>query len=203
MSDRRVVTGDERGIEFFDQAYLGIPPWDIGRAQPPLVELAEAGKLHSPVLDVGCGTGENALYLAGRGLDVTGIDAAPRAIAKARQKAEQRGMKVDFEVVDALTLSSLGRTFRTAIDSGLFHVFSDNERPVFARELHAVLQLGGTYYLMCFSEYQPGDWGPRRVTQAEIRETFSDGWEVGPIRSAGFETNLGPAAAWLASVRRL
>jgi len=190
--------GDDQGIEFFDQAYLGVPPWDIGRAQPPLVQLAEAGQMRPPVLDVGCGTGENALYLAGRGLEVTGIDAAPRAIAKARQKTEQRGLKVDFEVVDALRLSSLGRTFRTAIDSGLFRVFSDDERPPFARELHAVLRPGGTSYLMCFSEHQPGDWGPRRVTQAKIRETFSDGWVVGPIRSAGFDTNLGVAAAWLA-----
>ena len=112
-------------------------------------------------------------------------------------------MKVDFEVVDALRLSSLGRTFRTAIDSGLFHVFSDDERPLFAREMHAILRPGGTYYLMCFSEHQPGEWGPRRVTQAEIRETFSDGWDIGPIRSAGFDTNLGVAAAWLASIRRV
>jgi cyclopropane fatty-acyl-phospholipid synthase-like methyltransferase len=196
------VTGDEGDIEFFDQAYLGVPPWDIGRAQPPLVELAEGGELRSPVLDVGCGTGENALYLAERGLEVTGVDAAPRAIAKARQKAEQRGVNVAFEVIDALMLSSLGRTFRTAIDSGLFHVFSDDERPLFARELHEVLQPGATYYLMCFSEHQPGDWGPRRVTQAEIRESFSDGWVVSSIRSAGFDTNLGTAAAWLASIRR-
>lgn len=78
------------GFEWSYQS--GTPPWDIGRPQPAIVRLAERGAINGAVLDVGCGTGENALYLAGLGLEVTGVDAAPTAIASAREKAAARGI---------------------------------------------------------------------------------------------------------------
>ena len=71
----------------FDAAYEGTPPWEIGRPQPALVELVDAGLVTGPVLDVGCGTGELALLVASRGSDATGVDTSPRAIGIARQKA--------------------------------------------------------------------------------------------------------------------
>jgi 2-polyprenyl-3-methyl-5-hydroxy-6-metoxy-1,4-benzoquinol methylase len=80
--------------EIFEKAYDGQAPWDIGGPQPEIVRLAEAGAIRGVVLDVGCGTGENALYLAGRGLDVWGIDFIPKAIERARDKALQRGLGV-------------------------------------------------------------------------------------------------------------
>ena len=187
----------------FESAYIGTPPWDIGRPQPAIIRLAETGQITGSVLDVGCGTGENILYLAERGFAATGIDGAPTAIRKARAKAKRRGLKAQFELADALNLSAPERLFDTAIDSGLFHVFSDEERGPFSNSLGRVLRVGGTYFLMCFSDQQPGDWGPRRVTQAEIRSVFSGSWRVNYIQPSAFETNVGDVRAWLASISRL
>lgn len=187
----------------FESSYLGTPAWDIGRPQPAIVRLAETGQITGSVLDVGCGTGENLLYLAERGFAATGIDGAPTAIRKARAKAKQRGLTAHFEVADALDLSVSTRQFDTVIDSGLFHVFSDEERVRFAESLGRVIRPGGTYFVMCFSDQQPGDWGPRRVTQAEIRSVFRDGWRVNDIQPSAFDLNEGHAQAWLASISRL
>ncbi|HEY9207107.1 MAG TPA: class I SAM-dependent methyltransferase [Candidatus Methanoperedens sp.] len=192
-------------MDFFNSAYEGIPPWDIGRPQQEFIRLEEKGEIQVSVLDVGCGTGENALYLAGLGHEVWGVDIAPKAIEKARIKAKERGLRATFLVCDALNLQSLGRTFDTVIDSGLFHVLSDEERPVFTRSLASVLRSGGRYYMLCFSEYEPGSWGPRHVTQAEIRATFRNGWEINYIREARFESNShdNGARAWLSSITKL
>lgn len=186
----------------FDASYLGTPPWDIGRPQPQFVQLNEAGKITGRVLDLGCGTGENALYLAESGLEVVGIDGAPRAIRKAKSKAQARGLNVEFEVADALALPSPPSPFDTVIDSGCFHVFADEDRPRLRDSLARVIRPNGTYLMMCFSEREPGDWGPRRVTQAEIRSTFSDGWAVESIEPSQFAVNGGTTEAWLATIRR-
>jgi cyclopropane fatty-acyl-phospholipid synthase-like methyltransferase len=188
----------------FNLAYLGTPPWDIGRPQPELVRLEEQGALRGAVLDCGCGTGENALYLAGRGCEVWGIDASPRAIRKAESKAKRRGVPAKFMVQDALDLSPLGRTFDCVIDCGLFHVFSDQDRESYVSSLGSVTVSGSALVIMCFSDLQPGDYGPRRVTKAEIQESFKSGWKVSNIRPAAFDTNLSkdPVKAWLAEIVR-
>jgi SAM-dependent methyltransferase len=189
----------------FDAAYDGVPPWDIGRPQPEIVRLAEAGAIHGKVLDAGCGTGENALHLSALGHPVVGIDASPKAIAKAEEKARARGSSARFVVWDALDLGALGERFRTVIDCGLFHVFTDKERQRYAASLAAALEVGGTAHVLSFSEHQPGVWGPRRVTRREIESTFRKGWRIDAIRAARFDTNLGPegAHAWLATLTRL
>ncbi len=177
---------------FFNSAYRGLPPWEIGRPQREIVLLAEAGEIRGRVLDVGCGTGENALYLASLGLSVWGIDAAPAAIRRAKRKARRRDLQATFLVADALKLSALAQRFDTITDSGLFNVFSDEERPLFAAGLRSALDSGGTYFMLCFSDRQPGTSGPRRVTQAEIRATFGKGWKINFIREAMFEASLSP-----------
>ena len=182
------------------------PPWDIGRPQPAFVRLADGGLLRGRVLDAGCGSGEHALLAAARGADVVGVDVSPRAIERARRKAGERGIAVRFEVADALRLGELGLTFDTVIDSGLFHVFDDADRARYVTSLALVLEPGGTCYLMCFSDRQPGTMGPRRVSQEELRAAFSDGWAVTSIVAEAFEVNPGlgtpTAQAWLATIRR-
>ena len=86
----------------FEKAYAGKAPWDIGKPQQPFVEVAD--RVTGPVLDAGCGTGDNALFFAARGHRVTGIDFLEEAIRRARGKAAERGLEVEFLVKDALTL---------------------------------------------------------------------------------------------------
>jgi SAM-dependent methyltransferase len=198
----------EREHPAWDASYTGgtRAPWDIGRPQPALVRLADEGRLAGRLLDAGCGTGENALLAASRGADVTGVDVAPTAIARARAKASERGLSARFEVADALDLGRLGLTADTVIDSGVFHVFGDGDRARYVASLAAVLRPGGVCYLMCFSDRQPGTWGPRRVRADELRAAFSDGWAVESITPATFDINPMNGAtqvqAWLAAITR-
>jgi SAM-dependent methyltransferase len=188
----------------FDDSYRGTPPWDIGRPQSEIVIIEEGGKVRGRVLDVGCGTGENALYLASRGYQVVGVDFSPRAIEKARRKAADRDLEVEFRVHDALSLETLDGTFDTVVDSGLFHTLSDEERVRFVSGLGKVLRPGGHYHMLSFSDREPGGWGPRRVTAGDIEEAFRDGWRVEGISDACFESNILDRCvmAWLATLVR-
>ena len=189
----------------------GQAPWDIGRPQPAFARLADDGLLAGRVLDAGCGTGEHTLLAAASGADAVGIDLSPLAIGRAREKAATRGIKARFEVADALNLADLGLTFDTIIDSGLFHVFDDDGRARYVQSLSSVLRPGGTCYLMCFSDRQPGTVGPRRVSENELRAAFGDGWAVQFIVADAFD--LVPSAvglfgtvsaqAWLATISRV
>jgi SAM-dependent methyltransferase len=198
---------NEASDDWWEAVYIDdSAPWDIGRPQPAWSRLAAEGEIESPVLDSGCGTGEHALLLASRGHEVVGIDLSENAIARAREKAEARGVQVDFRVGDVLHLDRLGREFATVIDSGVFHVFDDDDRARYVRSLASVLRDGGVLHLLAFSEHTPGTQGPRRVTQAELHAAFSDGWEVDRIEAAMFEVRPDwaqiPARAWLAHVVR-
>jgi cyclopropane fatty-acyl-phospholipid synthase-like methyltransferase len=181
------------------------PPWDIGRPQPAFVALADSGALQGKVLDVGCGTGEHALLAAERGHDATGVDLAEAAIATAISKAEARGIKADFLVWDALDLPGLGQQFDTILDCGLFHVLDDADRSRFLASLRGAARPGGRYFMLCFSDRQPGDWGPRRITEAELRDAFADGWRIDSLEPTTIAITFDPAVvqAWLASMTRL
>jgi cyclopropane fatty-acyl-phospholipid synthase-like methyltransferase len=191
-------------MDFFDSAYRGTPPWDIGRPQKEFIDLVRHGEITGSVLDIGCGSGDNALFFAQEGFDVWGIDSSSLAIQKAREKSQQRGLPVHFQILNARELAKLNRTFDTATDSGLFHTLSDDDRPLFVKSLAAVLSPHGTYFMLCFSDREPGGYGPRRISEREIRETFSDGWSIRYIRPATFESNTraqGPRA-WLSSITK-
>jgi SAM-dependent methyltransferase len=192
-------------MDFFDDAYRSTPPWDIGRPQQEVVRLEESGQIAGSVLDVGCGTGENALYLAGCGHEVLGVDSAPAAVERARKKAEERDIAVTFVVKDTLRLHEIGRTFATVLDCGLFHTLSDPDRPRFVWNIAEVLKPGGTYFMLAFSEREPGGYGPRRITQKEIQTAFSEGWRINEIRAAIFEsrTRKEGSRAWLSSITRV
>jgi SAM-dependent methyltransferase len=198
-----VVTSQDRA-ERFDGMYAGTPPWEIGRPQPAFTDLADAASLAGRVLDVGCGTGEHALLAAGLGLDATGVDAAPSAIATAERKARERGLAVRFLVMDVLDLASLGEWFDTVLDSGFFHILDDGERARFVDALGAVVRTGGRYFMLCFSDRQPGKMGPRRVSQGEIRASFAVGWRVDAIEPVRMEVTFLPDGilAWRASITR-
>jgi cyclopropane fatty-acyl-phospholipid synthase-like methyltransferase len=170
------VPGGHPHARFHHQYAEGTAPWDIGRPQPEIVGLEESGAFGPRVLDVGCGTGETALFLASRGHTVVGIDAVPLAIESARGKADERDLEVRFVAGDVLdTLPWLeGRPFDSVVDVGFFHALSDEEREVFVGELVDALVPGGVYAMLCFSDRVPGAWGPRRVSEGDIRTAFAD-----------------------------
>jgi len=191
----------------WDSAYHDhLPPWDIGRPQPAFVSLADSGLLSGRVLDAGCGTGEHALLAAAHGATAMGVDLSALAIERGRGKAAERGLTARFEVADALYLGRLGESFDTVIDSGLFHVFDDADRARYVTSLAAVIEPGGWYYMMCFSDSQPGVWGPRRVRREEILSAFADGWAVESLTPDTFTVNrvedTMSVSAWLAVIRR-
>jgi SAM-dependent methyltransferase len=191
----------------WDEAYLhGSAPWDIGRPQPAFVALDEQGQIVAPVLDSGCGTGENALMLAERGLDVLGIDIAATAIERAQAKAAERGLAVEFVVGDVLKLADLGRRFATVVDCALFHTLDDEERGQYVASLAAATVNGGVVHLLCFSDRMPGTLGPRRITQGELRAAFAEGWRVERIDEALFDVKQDffpwQPPAWLARIVR-
>ena len=190
----------------FDAIYAADtpPPWDIGRPQPAFDHLGQTGKLVGRVLDAGCGTGEHALMAASLGNEAVGVDASPRAIELAEAKATERGVKARFVVADALRLIDLGEQFDTVLDCGLFHVFDDDDRERYVGSLAEVVPPGGRYHMLCFSDRQPGDWGPRRVTQDEIGGAFSVGWRIQSIEPAVIDLTWDPAgaAAWQVEATR-
>jgi cyclopropane fatty-acyl-phospholipid synthase-like methyltransferase len=194
----------------FESLYAGNAPWDIGKPQQPFV--AAANQITGPILDAGCGTGDTALFFAGRGQPVTGIDFLEGPIQRAKRKAGERGLSATFLVKDALYLKDWGERFDNVIDSGLFHVFSDQDRKKYVEGLATVLKPGGRVFLMCFSDEEPGTQGPRRVSQKELSEAFAQGWDIESIQPVQFEVrpdlegftfSEGGPRAWFVTVRRV
>ena len=193
----------------FETLYAGQAPWDIGKPQKPFLDVAD--QISGSVLDAGCGTGDAALFLAGRGGKVTGIDFLEEPIKRAKRKAAERGSSATFLVKDALTLKEWAERFDNVIDSGLFHVFSDEDRKTYVAGLMTVLKPGGRLFLMCFSDEEPGTQGPRRVSKKELHDAFAQGWDIESIQASRIETrpdlkdftfSEGGPKAWLAVIRR-
>jgi len=177
----------------FESLYTGQPRWEIGRPQKALLDVAD--QITGSILDSGCGTGENALFFAKRGHRVTGFDFLAEPITLAKQKAAERGQKATFLVLDALALKELPDVFENVIDSGLFHVFSDEDRRRYVEGLASVLKPGGRLFLLCFSDDEPGDQGPRRVSRKEIENAFAQGWVVESIEPSRYEVRPDPKDA--------
>lgn len=188
---------------FFDSAYRGNAPWDIGAPQPDMLALLDTYPPESPALDVGCGTGALALALARRGLTVVGVDLAAGAIEQAQAElAAEPALKgrVEFRVADAFQLDSPPGSFRTVVDTGFYHLFGAHAREALVKELTALVAPRGRYYLLGFAQ----DWdtpnSPHKVTESELREMFSAarGWRELDVHSGQFRTHMGsliPAVA--------
>ncbi|MCA1187033.1 MULTISPECIES: class I SAM-dependent methyltransferase [unclassified Saccharopolyspora] len=171
-------------IATFDEFYAaGDPPWVIGEPQPAVVELERTGGFRGAVLDLGCGTGEHTILLAGRGYDVLGADSSPNALERARANAARRGVDARFELADALRLPE-NRRFDVVLDSALFHVFGPADRSAYARSLRAVTEPGSVVHVLALADVAESI-GPT-VHQDDFAAAFTDGWDVEEVRRVSY-----------------
>ncbi len=183
----------------FEEAYKDDPPWDIGRPQSAIVRAYESKRIRGSVLDVGCGRGDNALFLSQAGCYVWGIDIVQTAVETAQARARDLGVDARFFTLDAFELDKLDRTFDTVLDSGLFHALNPKTRDAYLDQIKHILRPGGCLVMLSFSELEPGEWGPHRVSENELRATFARGWTLLSIEPTRFELAQEPgfAHAWL------
>ncbi|MDT5209335.1 MAG: hypothetical protein QOF67_1750 [Mycobacterium sp.] len=196
-----------RGEAAFDGAPppTGIP-WDVHQAQPRLMELEALGGISGEVLDIGCGLGDNAIYLASRGHSVTGLDGSPAAIEEARRRATAAGVLgptagsagVTFDVADATDLSGYEGRFDTVVDSALYHCLDDDGRQAYIAALYRATRPGARLHLSCFSDGNVnGLMAPiGHVPESNLRDILTaNGWRIdflGPTtylgNTAGFRS---------------
>ena len=188
----------------WDETYAAAeaPPWDTGEPDPALVEAIES-RLIAPgrALDVGCGTGTNAIFLAEQGFDVIGIDISKNAIDKARAKA---GGRCRFEVGDFLADVPAGGPFSFVFDRGCFHVFDDErDRARFAGNVASVLDAEGVWVsLIGSTEGPPREAGPPRRSARDVINAIEPSLEVVQLRSMEFIVNGEPVKAWFCLSRK-
>jgi cyclopropane fatty-acyl-phospholipid synthase-like methyltransferase len=164
----------------------------------------------SPILDVGCGSGDLSIYLARLGYEVLGMDFVETAIANAKEKAgslpDETVHLVKFQIADALKPSSLGAQFGAIVDSGFYHLFEAEQCDLYTDELALTLRTGGLYYLHAFAIEIPVSSMPRQVTAEELRARFTldRGWNIKEIQSVEFLSRVAPPVpAICACIERL
>ncbi len=158
----------------------GSAPWDIGSPKPPFVEIAD--QVIEPILDAGCGTGDNSIFFGSKGLKVVGIDFVEKAIIKAKNKIKGRNLPIEFLVKDAVELKDWNMRFNTVIDSGLLHAIWNKEK--YIEGLNHIVNSGGRIYVFYFRE--DPSW-PHGISDNELKRLFSESLEIESIKF--FETD--------------
>ena len=183
------------------------PPWDTKAPKENVIAWHQAGVIHGEVLDVGCGYGDNAVYLAQQGFSVTGVDISPTALATAEQRATAAGVTVRFAVADATTLDGYSTAFDTVIDSGMYHGLDDQDKRRYLAALHRATRPGATLLLSAFSDVNTDatPWPRPMVSEQTLRDTLvGGGWDIASLTS---ETTQLPhdgsrATIWMLQARR-
>jgi SAM-dependent methyltransferase len=158
---------------------LGFTPWDGHPISESLQTLVEGDQSLTPgrALDIGCGTGDSAIYLAQHGWRVTAIDFVPKALAKAKAKADASKVSVDFRQADATRLSheDVGSEFGLILDNGCMHGMDGADRESYVRELAGAASPGAHLVIVAFTS-AGGSSRVRGIEQDEITRRFTSGW---------------------------
>jgi SAM-dependent methyltransferase len=168
-------------------APMTTPPWDNKAPNENVVAWQSGGWVHGDVLDIGCGLGDNAVYLATNGHKVTGLDISPTALVTAERRAKDAGVDVKFAVADSTKLDGYTDAFDTVIDSGLFHCLDDDGRRNYAAAVHRATRPGATLLLSCFSDANPvgEEWPRPAVSEATLRDVLGGaGWDIVSLEPA-------------------
>jgi SAM-dependent methyltransferase len=193
------------GRDWNESYATGELPWDTGTPDEELVAAVERGHVApGRALEVGCGTGTNALWLAQRGFDVVAVDVAPLAIDAARGKAPP-GARCQFAVLDFLVDAPPRAPFDLVFDRGCFHIFDEDEaRARFAARVAALLAPGGQWLsLIGSTEGPPRDTGPPRRSARDIANAIEPALELVELHAFFFDAHIPTRAkAWAARARR-
>ena len=203
-----------------DRIYRTVPldaiPWNIGTPPDALIALVESGSVRPcRTIDLGCGAGNYAIYLAGLGFDVTGVDSSRTAIRIATENATKNGVRCHFVVADLLgDLHEVTGMFGFAFDWELLHHIFPEDRETYVRNVHRILNPGATYLSVCFSEEDPqfGGTGKFRRTpigttlyfssESELRDLFSPYFVIRELKTIEVGGKYGPHRAIYALLER-
>lgn len=193
--------------EHFKRSYqAGDTPWDIGKPDSNLIRIVSAIPLRPcKALDIGCGTGDNAIWLSQQNFQVVGIDISEIAIEKANEKALKANAKCAFLVSDILTTRVEGAPFGFAFDRGCFHTLgSDQERRRLAESVRDHLEKDGLWLSLIGNADEKRDGpGPPQRTAREIVGGVEPYFEILSLVSSFFESRFpSPARAWVCLMRK-
>src|ERR1700752_3198940 len=172
---------------------VATPPWDTKAPKENVIAWQESGWVHGDVLDIGCGLGDNAIYLAKNGHNVTGLDISPTALITAERRAKDAGVDVKFAVTDSTKLEGYTGAFDTIVDSGMFHCLDDDGKRSYAAAAHRATRPGATLLLSCFSDANPFDeeWPRPAVSEETLRDVLGGaGWDIQSLEPASWQREI-------------
>ena len=166
---------------------VATPPWDTKEPKENVTAWHQSGWVHGDVLDIGCGLGDNAIYLAQQGFNVTGLDISPTALTNAERRSHDAGVSVKFAVADSTKLEGYTEAFDTVVDSGMFHCLDDGAKRSYAAAAHRATRPGATLLLSCFCDANPSDeqWPRPAVSEQTLRDVLGGaGWDIEALAPA-------------------